>query len=301
MAVALDRPVGSFHPVEDLDGAHVDLDAKLARPDARGGLAYALDTARLQLVAQRRGYHALIVEVCTPRVRQLVDALVAPEPSPGANPGSRCRGWYQPVDDPPIRAVVQLAPDRRRYPLAVGRVVGAAAIAFGIIGIGATLLRRGPLRRRSLVSWLLAAGVGLAVVALGWSTATFALWLSGAPADPVLLGGGSVGEQVARTLLPGLVFLLPALLPPAILLTVPRRDSKPAVPAAPIGPPTVTWWPAAWWPQWAAQGAPPGVPPGGGPTALPVDQARPPLPAPTPPPAPPAGPPGWALPGSHDG
>jgi len=263
VAVALDRPSGSFRSVEDFDGAHVLLDEKLARPDPAGRLSFTLDTGKLQVLADNEGYDSLIVELCTPRVHQVVDALVAPEPAPGSRRGSRCRGWYQQINDPAIRAVVQLDPDRHRYPWAVGRVVGAAAIAFGLLGIGATLLRRGPMRRRSWVSWLLSTGSALGVVPLGWGAATLGLWWTGAVADPMLLGGGPVGEQVARTMLPGLVFLLPALLPAAVLLTVPRRvRPRRAPPPAPVpaGPAAATWWPTAWWPQWAAQGAPRAAP-----------------------------------------
>jgi len=254
VALALDRPPGSFRAVRDLGGAHVVLRDKLARPDVRGGLSYALDSGKLQVLAQNEGYKSVIVEVCAPRVRQVFDTLVAPEASPHSSPGSRCRGWFQPVEDPSIRAVFQLAPDRGRYPAAVGRVVGVAAIAFGLAGIGATLLRRGPLRRRSLASWLLSGGIVVGVVPLGWGAATVALWLSGAAADPMLLGDGSVGEQVARTLLPGLVFVLPALLPAVLLLSVPPKEKgQPPTSPATLGPSAVTWWPAEWWPLWAAR------------------------------------------------
>jgi len=295
VALALDRPAGSFRSVEDIDGAHVLLEDKLAQRDGRGGLRFALDTGKLQLVAQDRGYDAVAVEVCTPWVRQVVDAMVAPEASPNSDAGSRCRGWYKSVDDPPIRAVVQLAPDRHRYPLAVGRVVGTAAITFGLLGIGATLLRRGPMRRRSWVSWFLACASVLAVLPIGWGATTLALWWSGAVADPMLLGGGQVGEQVARTMVPGLVFVLPALLPASVLLSVARREPPPRV-AAPLalapGPPAPAWWPTAWWSLWAAQGGPAPRPP-----------APPPAPGTQPPggPGDPTAPSGWALPGSHDG
>jgi len=241
VAVALDRPSGSFRAVRDLSGAHVVLRDKLARPDGRGGLSYALDSGKLQVLAQNEGYKSVIVEVCAPRVRQVFDTLVAPEASPHSSPLSRCRGWFQPVEDPSIRAVFQL--------------VGVAAMAFGLLGIGATLLRRGPLRRRSLASWLLSAGSVAGVIPLGWGAATLALWLSGAVADPMLLGDGSVGEQVARTLLPGLVFVVPALLPAVLLLSVPRKQKGPPPPApSTLGPPEVTWWPVEWWSRWAARG-----------------------------------------------
>lgn len=265
VAIALDRPPGSFRVAEDWDGADVVLRDKLARPDSRGGLSYAVDTGKLQLLADQNGYEAVVLQVCAPRVRQVVSSLVASQRID--SPGSRCRGWYQPVDEPPIRAVVQLAPDRHRYPTAVGRTIGAVAVTFGILGIGATLLRRGPLRRRSLASWLLAGGIGLVVAPVGWGAVTLILWWTGAPADPMLLDPGSVGEQVARTLLPGLGFVLPALLPAAILLTVaPKEKALPRGPAplaaaSPGGPPATTWWPAAWWAQWAAQGQPPAAPP----------------------------------------
>jgi len=217
--------------------------------------------------------------VCTPRVRQVFDVLQAPQSLPVWPPGTRCRGWFLLVDEEPVRAVVQLSPDRHRYPSAVSRTVGAAACAFGLLGIGATLLRHGPLRRRSVVSWLLAVGSALAVAGVGWAVATIVLWWTGATADPLLLGGGSKAEQVARTLLPGLAFVVPALLPAALLLTVPPRE-RAAPPGPPPGPPLPTWWPAAWWPQWAAQQATP-APPASTP-------ARP-------------EPSGWAAPGSGGG
>ncbi len=314
VAVALGRPPGSFRVVEDFGDLVVELDDKLATVDRRGGLSYTLDTGDLQVLAQREGFTAVLVEVCTPKVRQVVDALVAPQPLPDFVP-SRCRGWYQPVDDPAIRAVVQLDPDRHRYPSAVARVAGTAAIAFAVLGLGATLLRRGPLKRRSSASWLASIGSLLGVTSIGWAVVTFALWWSGAAADPVLISGGKVGEQAARTMLPGLAFLLPALLPGAVLLTVPRREKRPPaqpVPRAPAGPPAPIWWPTAWWSQWAARSAPPTEP-------LPGRQHHPPPPglhlppqpgSPQPPigspgPWPPATapPPGsaWAVPGSDGG
>ncbi len=257
VAISLDRPAGSFRTSEDLEGGYIHPDRKLAQPDGRGGLSYALDTGKLQVLAQKEGYEAVIVVVCTPQVRQLVDALVAPQQAPSPPSGSRCRGWYQPVEAAPIRAVVQLLPDRGRYPWAVARVAGAAAIAFALLGLGATALRRGPLRHRSMASWLVALGAAGAVAPLGWAAVSMILWLRGPPADPMLLGGGTVGEQVARTLVPGLSFLVPALLPAVVLLSAKRKPPPPPAPAAPAAAPT--WWPTPWWGQWAAQGArPPG-------------------------------------------
>ncbi|MEO5678066.1 MAG: hypothetical protein ABIS47_00170, partial [Acidimicrobiales bacterium] len=254
VAIALGRPPGSFRASEDLRGGAIHPDAKLAQPDERGGLSYALDTGQLQVLGQRDGYDAIILVLCTPRVHQVVDALVAPQEAPYAKPGSRCRGWYQPIDEPAIRAVVQLLPDRQRYPGAVTTVAGAAAIAFGLLGLGATLLRRGPLKRRSLASWLLSLGAALVVFPAGWSAVSIALWVRGPAADPMLLGGGSDGEQVVRTLFPGLAFLLPALLPAVILLSAPRRPRPPPpAPGAPAAPPLPTWWPVDWWRHWAGQ------------------------------------------------
>lgn len=265
VAVALDRPVGSFRASEDVDGGFVELTAKLAQPDRRGGLSYTVDTGKLQLLAQHNGYDAVILVVCAPKVRQIVDALVAPQSAPYASPGSRCRGWYQPPDEPAFQAVVQLLPDRQRYPAALLRVAGAFAISFGVVGIGATLLRRGPLQRRSLWSWLLSTAAVLAIP-MGWGTVTLALWASGAAADPVLLGGRSVGDQVARTLLPGLIFVVPALAAVVILLSAPGAKRSPPAPPGPVAAPPPAWWPAAWWQQWAAQGsAPPRPPPTAGP------------------------------------
>lgn len=283
VAVSLDSPEGSFRTSEDFDGGYAHPDAKLAQPDDRGRLRWSLDTGKLQVLAQQEGYEAVIVVVCTPQVRQLVTALVAPQEAPFGSPGSRCRGWYQEVDDPSIRAVVELVPDRGRYPRAVLRVVGTAAIAFGVLGLAATLLRRGPLRRRSLASWLLSVGAALAVAPLGWTVTSVALWITGPAADPMLLGGGTDAEQVARTLLPGLAFLLPALLPAVILLSAARRPAPaPPGPVVAAGPPVPMWWPTSWWGHWAASGGPqapatpPAPPPAGPPPAGPPALAPPP-------------------------
>ncbi len=285
VAIALDRPPGSFRASEDFEGGVIQPEAKLAQPDGRGGHSYALDTGKLQVLAQRQGYEAVVVVVCTPKVRQVVNSLVAPDRSLGDSPNSRCGAWYQPVDDPALRAVVQLLPDRQRYPTAVLRTVGAAAITFALLGLGATLLRRGPLRRRSLASWLLSVGAALGVAAVGWAVVTLLLWWRGAAADPMLLGGGSDGEQVVRTLLPGLAFVVPALLPAAVLLGAAKKEKKMPLPPpdslAPPNPPGPTWWPTPWWQQWAAQGGAEPVPP--------------------PPPAPPPGGSGWAPPGAGGG
>ena len=304
VAVALGQSPDSFTSREDYDAALVELGNKLAVPDQRGGLSWSFDSGELQLLAQERGYEVLLLELCTPRVRQVVNALVTPESLDYRTPGTRCRGWFQFVDDPPIRAVVELSPDRGRYPRAVGRSLGTAAIAFGALGIVATLLRRGPLRRRRAASWVLAVASAVMVAGSGWLVVTIAMWWNGSAADPVLLSRGSIGEQVARTMLPGLAFLLPALLPAALLLTVPRREKPPPapLPAWPGTPPPqqAPWWPQAWWPEWAAQhpqGQPP--PPGWGaaaPSPAPPQTNPPPHP---PPPAPP--PSGWAPPGSSSG
>ena len=284
VAISLDRPAGSFRTSTDLEGyLYIHPDAKLTQPDGRGGRQYALDTGNLQVLAQQEGFEGVIIVVCTPQVRQVIDALVAAEDAPYGTPGSRCRGWYQQVDDTPIRAVVHLLPDRGRYPWAMSRVGGTAAITFALLGLGATLLRRGPLRTRSLASWLLSIGAAVTVAGIGWATVSLVLWITGAPADPMLLGGGTVGEQVARTLLPGLAFLVPALLPAAILLSAPRRQQPPPPPAALAGPQAATWWPTAWWERWASQGMAPPVP------------ARP------PPPPPHGGGPGWTPPGAGGG
>ena len=284
VAISLDRPAGSFRTSSDLVGyQYIHPDAKLTQPDGRGGLQYTLDTGNLQVLAQQEGFEGVIMVVCTPQVRQVIDALVAAADAPYATPGSRCRGWYQEVDDPPIRAVVHLLPDRGRYPWAMSRVAGTAAITFALLGLGATLLRRGPLRTRSLASWLLSIAAAVTVAAIGWATVSMVLWITGPPADPILLGGGTVGEQVARTLLPGLAFLVPALLPAVILLSAPRRRPPPPPPTALAGPPVPTWWPTAWWERWASQGANPATP------------------APPPPPPPQAGPAGWTPPGAGGG
>jgi len=269
VAVALDRPAGSFRTSSGLEGGHIHPDGKLATPDGRGGLSYTLDTGKLQLLAQQEGYEAVIVVVCTPPVRQVVDALVAPVGAPYGTPGNRCRGWYQEADAPPIRAVVQLLPDRDRYSSAMIRVVGAAAITFALLGLAATLLRRGPLPRRSTASWLLSIGSAVVLAPLGWATVSLILWLKGPPADPMLLGGGSDGEQVARTLLPGLAFLVPALLPAAVLLSAARTQGPPPKPPVAAGPPVPLWWPTAWWERWAAQGATPTRPGGCSPGSTP--------------------------------
>jgi hypothetical protein len=281
VAEALDQAPGSFRASEDHDGGAVHPNDKLAKPDARGGLSYTLDTGKLQVLAQGQGYDAVIVVICTPKLHQVVDALISPQAAPYASPASRCRGWYQPPDEPTIRAVFQLVPDRQRYPAAVARVAGAAAISFGLVGLGATLLRRGPLRRRSVWSWLLAAA-GVLTIPLTWGAVSLALWLSGAAADPVLLGAGGAGEQVARTLLPGLAFVAPALLPAVILLSAARQE-RPPPPArfGPVGPPEPTWWPMPWWQQWAAAGGAPAAP---GPSA-----------------PPPLDPSGWTPPGADGG
>ena len=319
VAIALGHRAGSFRTLEDYFGGYVELDDKLAIPNERGGLSWAFDTAALQLLAIDEGYEAVLFEVCTPRVRQVVNSILAAEELPYDSPGSRCRGWYQPVDDPPLRGVFELAPDRQRYPRVVGRTVGVAAIAFGIFGIGATLLRRGPLRRRTVASWIVASAAALVTAPLGWGVATVLLWWNGSAADPVMLSGGSVLEQVMRTIGPGLVFLLPALLPAGVLLSVPRQAAPPPTPFTPAAwpaaaPPAAAWWPAAWWPQWAAgQGQPPGWswPPAGPPPPPGWAAGPPPPPSPggarpdPPPPAPPAPPPPdssiWAPPGSSSG
>ena len=281
VAISMDQPSGSFRTSEDIDGGYVHPAAKLARPDPRGGLSYAVDTGELQVMAEDQGYEAVVFVVCTPQVRQLIDALLAPQEVPYGAPGSRCRGWYQEVDEPAIRATVHLRPDRDRYSSAVIRVAGAAAITFAVLGLGATLLRRGPLRHRSFVSWLLAVGSAVVVAPVGWMTVSIVLWLRGPPADPMLLGGGSDGEQVLRTLLPGLAFVIPALLPAAVLLSAARKPKPPPVPPA-AAPAVPMWWPNEWWERWAAQaGAPPPSPP-------------------PPPPAPPGGT-GWARPGGSGG
>ncbi len=281
VAEALDQAPGSFRASEEVDGGAVHPNDKLAQPDGRGGLSYTLDTGKLQVLAQGEGYDAVIVVICAPKLHQVVDTLLAPQAAPYASPGSRCRGWYQPPDEPTIRAVFQLVPDRQRYPAAVLRVAGAAAISFGLVGLGATLLRRGPLRRRSVWSWLLAAA-GVLTIPLTWGAVSLALWLSGAATDPVLLGAGGAGEQVARTLLPGLFFVAPALLPAIILLSAARQE-RPPPPArfGPVGPPEPTWWPTPWWQQWAAAGGAPAAP---GPSA-----------------PPPPGPSGWTPPGADGG
>ncbi len=278
VAEALDQAPGSFRASEDLHGGSIRPNDKLARPDGRGGFTYTLDTGKLQVLAQGQGYDAVIVVLCTPKLHQVVDALRAPQAAPYASPGSRCRGWYQPPDEPTIRAVVQLLPDRQRYPAAVLRVAGAAAISFGLVGLGATFLRRGPLKRRSVWSWLLAAAA-VVTIPLTWGAVTLAFWLSGAAADPVLLGGGGAGEQVARTLLPGLAFLAPALLPAVILLSAARKERPPPADRyGTVAPPVPMWWPTPWWQQWAAAGGAPAAP---GPAA-----------------PPPPGPSGWAPPGA---
>lgn len=260
VAEALDQAPGSFRASEDLQRGSIHPNDKLAQPDGRGGLTYTLDTGKLQVLAQGQGFDAVIVVLCTPKVHQVVDTLLAPQAAPYARPGGRCRGWYQPPDEPTIRAVVHLLPDRQRYPAAVLRVAGAAAVSFGLLGLGATLLRRGPLQRRSLASWLLAAAAVLSIP-LTWGAVSLALWLSGATADPMLLGVGGPGEQVARTLLPGLAFVAPALLPAVILLSAPGRERPPpTAPHGPAAPPVPSWWPTSWWQQWAAAGGTPASP-----------------------------------------
>jgi len=281
VAEALDQAPGSFRASEDLHGGSIRPNDKLARPDGRGGFTYTLDTGKLQVLAQAQGYDAVIVVFCTPKLHQVVDTLLAPQAAPYASPASRCRGWYQPPDEPTIRAAVQLVPDRQRYPAAVLRVAGAAAISFGLVGLGATFLRRGPLKRRSVWSWLVATA-GVLTIPLTWGAVSLAFWLTGAAADPVLLGGGEVGEQVARTLLPGLAFVAPALLPAVILLSAARKERPPPADRyGPVAPPVPTWWPTPWWQQWAAAGGAPAAP------------------SPSAPPTP--GPSGWAPPGANGG
>ena len=283
VAEALDQAPGSFQTSEGFSGGTIRPNDKLAKPDPEGGLSYTVDSGKLQLLAQRSGYDAVILVICTPRLRQVVDTLTTPQPAPYGSPGSRCRGWYQPPDEPALRAVVQLLPDRQRYPAAALRVAGVAAVTFGLLGLGATLLRRGPLRQRTVGSWLLSIGAALLVAPFGWAASSLLLWVRGIAADPVLLGGGSVSEQVARTLLPGLAFLAPALLPAVILLRAPVREVALA-PPVPALPPVPSWWPTAWWQQWAAANPP----------------VAPPTVSPEPPP-PAAGPSGWARPGTPDG
>ncbi|MFP5375733.1 MAG: hypothetical protein ACLGIO_02985 [Acidimicrobiia bacterium] len=275
VAISLDRPAGSFRTSHGFEGGYIHPDAKLTQPDGRGGLSYRLDTGKLQVLALREGYEAVVVVVCTPQVRQVVDTLVAPEEAaPYATPGNRCRGWYQDVEAPPIRAVVQLLPDRDRYSSAMLKVAGATAITFALLGLAATALRRGPLHRRSTASWLLSIGAFAVVAPVGWAVVSTLLWLTGPPADPMLLGGGTDGEQVARTLAPGLAFLVPALLPAAVLLNASAKQPPAPGPAVAAAPEVPTWWPTSWWQQWAAQAAPPPpVPP-------------PPVPPPVPPPPP---------------
>jgi len=260
VAEALGQAPGSFRASEDPHRGSIHPNDKLAQPDGRGGLSYTLDTGKLQVLAQGQGYDAVILVVCTPKMHLVVDALISPQAAPYASPANRCRGWYQPADAPTIRAVFQLVPDRQRYPAAVLRVGGAAAISFGLVGLGATFLRRGPLKRRSVWSWLVATAAVL-TIPLTWGAVSLVLWLSGAAADPVLLGGGGAGEQVARTLLPGLAFVAPALLPGIILLSAARKERPPpSAPFAPVGPPVPTWWPTPWWQQWAAAGGAPAAP-----------------------------------------
>jgi len=184
-----------------------------------------------------------------------------------------------------VGAVVHLQPDRARYGWAMSRVAGTAGIAFAPLGRAATLLHRGPLRRRSPASWLLSIGAALPVAPVGWFAFSTILWVAGPPADPMLLGGGTVGEQVARTLLPGLALVVPALLLAAVLLSAARRQKPPPAPPAPAALPLEVWWPAPWWQQWASQGG-----------AAPVP-ASPPAPSPSPP----SGSSGWTQPGAGGG
>jgi hypothetical protein len=308
-AVAIGRPEGSFEAFDDIDSAYAELDDKLARTDDRGALSWAFDTGNLQLLAQREGYDVLLFEVCTPRVRQVVSTLMAPQPSDFDSPGSRCRGWFQPVDEPAIRGSVQLTPDRNRYSSAMNRTIAAAVNTLVVLGIGAFLLRRGPLKRRSVGSWLVALGAAFGVSLFGWGLVTFTLWWTAAPADSVMLGEGSEGEQVARTMLPGLIFVLPALVPALLLLTVPRKE-RVVAPIRPMGPPPGAWGPGGPWQQWGGQSgpppgpwgsapAPPGPPPYGAP-AGPYGSPPPPYGAPAPPsygPAPSYGSPSYGAPG----
>lgn len=320
-AVAIGQPEGSFDAFEDYDSAYAELEAKLTRTDDRGALSWAFDTGALQLLAQQEGYDALLFEICTPRVKQVYNTVMSPPPSRWDSAGSRCRGWFQPVEESPFRGTVELSPDRNRYPAAVVRAAAAAATTLVVLGLATLLLRRGPLKRRSIGSWLIALGSAFGVSAFGWGLVAFSLWWTGATHDPVMLGQGSVGEQVARAMLPGLIFLVPALAPALILLTAPRKE-KAAPTSPPAGPRQGMWWPPpGTWPHgggswqtaplggpWGPAPVPPGPPPYGTPAppawAPPPVFGAPPGPPPTGPPTgepPPSTPSGWALPGSPNG
>ena len=159
----------------------------------------------------------------------------------------------------PVGAVVHLQPDRARYGWAMSRMAGTA-VAFAPLGLAATLLCRGPLRRRSPASWLLSIGAAVPRAPVGWVAVSTILWVAGPPGDPMLLGGGTGGEQVARTLLPGLALVVPALLLAAVLQSGARRQKPPPAPPAPAALSLQVWWPTPWLQQWASQGGAAPVP-----------------------------------------
>lgn len=232
----------------------VHVDGKLAYI-AGGRFEVPVDTGPLQVQAAENGYSALAFGVCAPKVRVEAHTVQSPFPA-GIGPVlSPCRGWYLATDEAAVTGAITYLPDRERYPAAIGRAMLAAAVLGGGLAAGAWLLRRGPMRWRSWLSWLVVLGAGGAVAAGGWAVTTIALLVSGAAADPVLLGGGSAAEQALRTMLPGLLFAAAAAVPAAVLLSAP---GKPAVAATMAGAGVgaavePVWWPRSWWPVWAAQ------------------------------------------------
>ena len=227
VVAALALPDGSWRS-SSAPGSGVSLEPDLPlavlQPDGR--FRYDVDTGALQLLAQRHGYDEVVLQVCAPRVSQRVEALVAP--GSGHSGLRRCHGWRLAADDQPVRARLVLAPGAGRFPAAVWRTIGVAAVAFGLLGAGASWLRQGPLRRRTWASWLLAGTSTVVVGGAGWLVTTVVLLVRDVGADAVLLGGGGVAEHVARTTLPGLLFLVPALLPAVVLLRAPAPEAAPA-------------------------------------------------------------------------
>ena len=86
-----------------------------------------------------------------------------------------------------------------RYGWAMSRVAGTAGIAFAPLGLAATLLRRGALRRCSPASWLLSIGAAVPVAPVGWFAVSTILWVGPRRGRRRLLTGASaVDRQVGR-------------------------------------------------------------------------------------------------------
>lgn len=215
-----------------------------------------VDTGPLQVIAADAGYSALFFAVCPPRVKVETNTVLSPSPDRVGPLLSPCRGWYVEVDDAAVTGDITLLPDAGRYPRALGLLALVALTGAALLGVGSWLLRRGSLHHRTWVSWLLGLGSVAGLGLVGWIVSVGVLMASGAATDPVLLRGGTVVEEVARTLLPGLLLIAAGTVPALVLLSAPRR--RVTLPAAPIGPveqSPALWWPLSWWPAWAQQQA----------------------------------------------